>query len=152
MLSLPIGKVKENSLFGLFSTNQIWYVFRDLIARHFECFTGEYIHMDRIWAFIEKYDVEAVTQLMNEWQLGNLIANPYFLGGAAVVALLASYMKWRGLLAIDVGIVGFAYLLSFTLEQGTEVQEVYSESLLMFVGGGVVIVAAVIYLLFLKSD
>lgn len=108
--------------------------------------------MDRIWAFLAKYDVEAVTQLMDEWQIGNLIGNPYFLGGAAAVALIASYKKWRGLLALDVGIVGFAYLLSFTLEKGTEVQEVYSESLLLFVGGGVVIVAAVIYLLFLKSD
>jgi len=108
--------------------------------------------MDQIWAFFSRWDIDAVTQLMAEWELGNLIANKYFLIGAGVVALLAAYMKWRGLLAIDVGVVGFAYLLSFTLEKGTNVKEVYSEQLLFFVGGGVVLVAAVIYLLFLKSD
>lgn len=108
--------------------------------------------MDRFWAFLARWDVDAVTQLMAEWELGTLIANQYFLIGAGVVALVSAYMKWRGLLAIDVGVVGFAYLLSFTLEKGTEVQEVYSEQLLFFVGGGVVLVAAVIYLLFLKSD
>jgi len=108
--------------------------------------------MDSIWAFFAKYDLEGVTELMQEWQLGDLIANPYFLGGAAAVAAIAAYMKWRGLLALDVGVVGFTYLLSLTLEKGTEVKEVYSDSLLFFVGGGVVIVAVVIYLLFLKSD
>ena len=106
--------------------------------------------MDSILAFFAEYDLEAVVGLMQEWEMGALIQNPYFLGAAAIVALLALWRKWHGLLALDIGIVGFAFLLSFTLQKGTEVKEVYSDSLLIFVGGGVVLVGAVIHLLFFK--
>mgnify|MGYP001430219900 CR=1 FL=1 len=108
--------------------------------------------MDSIWAFFARWDVEGITELMQEYELGTLIQNQYFLIAAAVVALLAAWRKWRGVLALDIGVVGFAYLLSFTLEKGTEVKEVYSDQLLIFVGGGVVVVSAVIYLLFIKSE
>ena len=108
--------------------------------------------MDSFWEIMESLQTEEIMAMMQEMQIGDLITDPYFLGGAAALAILALFMKWRGLLAIEIGVIGFAWLLSRTLEQGAEVKEVYSDTLLVFIGGGVVVVAAVIYLLFLKSD
>ncbi|PLY06154.1 MAG: hypothetical protein C0624_04530 [Desulfuromonas sp.] len=108
--------------------------------------------MDAIIEFFQNFQTERVMEVINDMNIADLVQDPYFLGGAAALAILSLIMKWRGLLALDVGVVGLCLLFSYTVDRGTEVTELYSESLLIFIGGGVVIVAAIIYLVFMKSD
>jgi len=108
--------------------------------------------MDAFIEFFKNFQTDKVMQLINDMKIADLIHNPYFLGGAAALAILALIMKWKGLLVIDIGLVGLCLLFSYTVDSGTEINEAYSENLLFFVGGGVVIVAAIIYLVFMKSE
>jgi len=102
--------------------------------------------------FFEHFQTERVVAWLQEMQIGDLIHNPYFLGGAAAVAVLSMIMRWRGFLSICLGLTGFAYLVSYTLQQGTQLDGLGNSTLLVFVGGGAVIIGLVIYLLFIKSE
>ena len=108
--------------------------------------------MDAFIDFFKNFQTDKVMQLINDMNIADLVQNPYFLGGAAALAILSLIMKWKGLLALDIGIVGLCLLFSYTVDRGTEVTEVYSDTLLIFIGGGVVIVCAIIYLVFMKSE
>jgi hypothetical protein len=102
--------------------------------------------------FLENFQTERVVAWMQAMKIGDLIHNPFFLGGVAVVSVISLIMKWRAFLAICVGLTGFVYLISYTLQQGTQLEGLTSSSLLVFVGGGAAIIGLVIYLLFIKSE
>jgi len=108
--------------------------------------------MEKLMAMLHNFETENLVALMQEMNLAELIANPAFLGTMAVIAAICLFTKWHGLLAIVFGLTGFTWLLSYTLQQGTELDGASNPTLLVFVGGGVVIVGVVIYLLFIKSD
>ena len=55
-------------------------------------------------------------------------------------------------LATIVSVTGFVGLISYTLSQETSLQAMTDNTLIVFVGGGVLIVFIVIYLLFIKTD
>ncbi|WP_302504051.1 hypothetical protein [Geoalkalibacter halelectricus] len=102
--------------------------------------------------FFSFLQTERILATLRQWNLGELIANPWFLGGALVAALIAFIMRWRMLLAAILGCVGFAWLVSYTLERGTSLEGGSNEALLVFVGGGVALAAVVLYLIFIRSD
>jgi ABC-type glycerol-3-phosphate transport system permease component len=108
--------------------------------------------MNEFMLYLERFQTERVVAWLRAMQIGDLVHNPYFLGGVAAVAILSLIMRWRSFLAICVGLTGFAYLISYTLQQGTQLDGLGNSTLLVFVGGGAVIVGLVIYLLFIKSD
>ncbi len=108
--------------------------------------------LSRVWDVLKNLETKQVINTLQEWKIGDLIHNPWFLGGMVALALLALFMRWRMFLAAILAVTGFAWLLSYTMARGTEVTEVYSDTLLIFVGGGVLLMAFVIYLLFIKSD
>lgn len=100
-----------------------------------------------------RFETGNVLAWLQSLNLGDLMHNRYFIAGVAVVALVAFLLKWRLLLATVLGLAGFVALLSYTLQQGATLQGgVENSSLLVFVGGGIVIVGFVIYLLFIRSD
>lgn len=106
----------------------------------------------RISDFFRHFRTDEVVRTLQEANLGELIYNPWFLGACAALALIALFMRWRTLLATLVGCLGFAWLLSYTLGRGTSLEEGTNDALLVFIGGGVVLVGIIIYLIFIRTD
>jgi hypothetical protein len=107
---------------------------------------------DLVLEFFEKLETERVMNFLREVNLGDLIFNPWFLAGLAVFSAISIYLRRYGLLSIVLGLVGFASLVNYTLQQGTAVDGILSDTLLVFVGGGLILIFALIYLLFIKPD
>ena len=101
---------------------------------------------------LKNFDTARVVQFLKEMNVGELIHDPWFLGAMGALALLALLMKWRLLLVAILGVTGLAGLISYTLERGTRLDTLGNQTLLIFVGGGAVLIVLVIYLLFIKSE
>ncbi len=70
-----------------------------------------------------------------------------------IMAVISLIMKWNWMLMGVIVIVGCAGAMSFLAEKGTSLEGGMSNSaMLVFIGIGVVVVGALIYLLFIKSD
>ncbi|NIQ97475.1 MAG: hypothetical protein GWN87_27340 [Desulfuromonadales bacterium] len=108
--------------------------------------------LNDITAFIQKFQTDKVIESLEKMKLETLIHNPWFLGIVATLALLALILRWRVLLTLILGLAGFTYLLSYTMQRGTELGGVGNSTLLVFVGGGAVVMGLVIYMLFIKSE
>lgn len=110
-------------------------------------------YIDKFLNVLRQFRTEEVILFFKDSQISELMHTPYFLGGVAVIALICLIMKWRLLLATLVGIVGFAELLAYTATQDNSLESgMSSNSLIVFIGGGIAIVSLVIYLLFIKSE
>ena len=105
-----------------------------------------------IMQFFSHLQTERLLETFRQWKIAELVVDPYFLGAAGVLALVAYFFRWKMLLAIILGVVGFAWLLSYTLERGTALEAGSNEALLVFIGGGVALVGIVLYLIFVRSD
>lgn len=101
---------------------------------------------------LKNFDNERILAYLGQFDVGELIHNPWFLVTMGALALISLFMRWRALLATVLGTTGLAWLVSYTIEQGTEVTELSSKNLLIFAGGGICLLFVVIYLLFLKHD
>ena len=93
-----------------------------------------------------------VVKRLHELNVEALIRNPAFLGGMAAVAVIALFMRWRVLLVTVLSVVGFAGLVTYTLRQGTDVANMHSDNVFVFIVAGVAIIFFVIYLLFIRGD
>lgn len=85
-------------------------------------------------------------------QAGDLVHNPWVLGAVGILALLALLLRWKVVLVTILGITGFAWLTDYTLKRQTTIDQLNSETLLVFAGGGITIVMLVIYLLFIRNE
>lgn len=109
--------------------------------------------IDKTLDFLKSLQTEQVIAYLEQAQIGDLIHHPYFLAVAGTLAVICLIMKWRILLTFEILIVGFAELLNYSVSKGTSLEQgAGSESLLIFVGFGVVIIAVAIYLLFIRSE
>lgn len=109
--------------------------------------------IDSVINFFKTLSTENVVAYMEQAKVGDLIQNPYFLGIMGAIAIISLIMKWRILLVANLTVVGFAGLVSYTMEKGTGLEGgLNNETLLVFVGAGVVIISAIIYFLFIKSE
>lgn len=102
--------------------------------------------------WLQYLETEQVLSFLGELNIGELIYNPWFLGSLALIAVITIYLRRYAILATILALVGFASLVDYTLQQGTEVENIMSDTLLVFVGGGLVLIFAVIYLLFIRHD
>ena len=103
--------------------------------------------------FLQQFETGKVVAYLKEADLQELMHHPYFLVSAGILAITALLMKWRLLLVTVMSVTGFAYLLSYTLAQDTSLEGgIGSETLIVFVAGGTVIVFLAIYLLFIRGD
>jgi hypothetical protein len=110
-------------------------------------------YFDQFFGFLRNLNNEELAQFFKNAQISELMHTPYFLGTVAVIILVCMYMKWRLLLSATIAIVGFAELLAYTTAQETSLSEgLNNESLFVFIGGSAIILAFVIYLLFIKSE
>jgi len=109
--------------------------------------------IDKTIEFLKTLQTDQVLGYLEQAKIGDLIHHPYFIAVAGALAVICIIMKWRLLLTFEIIIVGFAELLNYSMSRGTNLDSgMGSESLLVFVGFGVVIVALAIYLLFIKSE
>lgn len=102
--------------------------------------------------YLDYFRTDQVMQQLQAWNVGELNSNPWFLGGVAVAIVICYLIGWRTISAFLVGIGGFALALSWTVSKGTGTEGIESGGLYIIVGGGAVVVALFIYLLFIKSD
>jgi len=106
----------------------------------------------QVIGFFHHFETGRVLRGLQELNLNQLLHNPWLLGGVGALSLIALFMRWRVLLTTLLGVTGFVWLVSHTLQEGTDIQHLGNNSLLTFVGGGVAILLVVIYLLFIRSD
>lgn len=111
------------------------------------------LSVDSILAKLKELDNDHIIEFLGQMQIAEYIHNPWFLGAMVVLAICCLIFKWRVLLATIVGLTGLAWLVSYTVAQGTDVTEgLHSNSMIFFLGGGVAIVALMIYLVFIKQE
>ena len=112
------------------------------------------LSVDSLLGQLKELDNEHIIEFLGEMQIAEYIHNPWFLGAMGVLAICCLVFKWRVLLATIVGLTGLAWLVSYTVaQQGAEVSEgIKSNSVIFFVAGGVLIVALMIYLVFIKEE
>lgn len=104
-------------------------------------------------AILERFETSAIIGYLEALDLQALVNHPYFLVGTGALAIVALLMRWRLLLVTILSVSGFAWLLAYTLERGTSIESgVGSETMMVFVGGGTVIVFVAIYFLFIRGE
>lgn len=108
--------------------------------------------MEALKEFFQNLQTENLMEMLRQLNLAELVHNPAFLGVMGIIAALCLFKRWYGFLATVAGVTGFVWLVSYTLQQGTDLQGGSNSTLLVFIGGGVVIIGLMIYLLFIKSD
>ncbi len=108
------------------------------------------------WADIKHYmdylRTDQVMQQLQDWNIGDLNSNPWFLGGFAVIILITYFIGWKAIAGFLVGLGGFALIVSLAVGKGTGVEGIAGGGLWILVGGGAVAVALFIYLVFIKSE
>ncbi len=103
--------------------------------------------------FLQQFETARVMAYIQATDLNELMQHPYFLTGVGVTAVIAYLMHWRLLLVLVMSITGFIYLLSYTLAQGTSLENgIPADALGVLILGGAFIIFVSIYLLFIRSD
>lgn len=111
------------------------------------------VSVDSLLGKLEFLDNNHIFEFLGQMQIAEYIHNPVFLGVMGALAVCCLIFKWRVLLATIVGLTGLAWLVSYTVQQGTEVKEgLQNNTLIFFVIGGVAIIALMIYLVFVKEE
>lgn len=111
------------------------------------------VNFGSIMDFLQQFETTRVISTLEKLNLQELIRNPYFLGGTGALAILSLIMRWRLLLVVILTISGFVALLAYTFEQGTSLEGgIANDSLMVFIGGGALLVFLVIYLLFIRGE
>lgn len=101
--------------------------------------------------FLKNFETGEVIAFLQSVKIDDLIHDPWFLGGTATLAVISLLMRWRVLLATILSVTGFVGLLNYTMQQDTSLENLSNPTLMVFVGGGVLIIFVVIYLLFIKE-
>ena len=107
---------------------------------------------DEVKTFLDHFRTDQIMQQLQDWNVGDLKTNPWFLGGFAALILLTYFLGKRAIAAFLVGIGGFMLALSYTVSKGTGTAGLEGGGLYIVVGGGAIAVALFIYLLFVKSE
>lgn len=103
--------------------------------------------------FIKHFETTKIMATLKAMDLKTVMEHPYFLAGVGVTAIIAYLMKWRLLLVVVIVITGFIYLLGYTLSKGVSLEGgMPTDSLIVLIGGGAVIIFLAIYLLFIRND
>lgn len=110
------------------------------------------MNSDALNTWLRKLETTELLQLFKSLNVGDLVHNPWVLGAIGALALLALLLRWQVLLTTLLGTTGFAWLVDYTLKQEAAVDQLNSETLLVFAGGGIAIIILVVYLLFIKGD
>ncbi len=103
-------------------------------------------------SLLQNLQTERLMHYIQQLDVQQLVQNPVLLGSIGALSLLSLIMRWRLLLVTLLSITGFVWLVHYVQQQGTELSSLSSDNLLLFVGGGVTLIALVIYYLFVKVE
>jgi len=81
----------------------------------------------------------------------NLLHNWWFIGGAILFIVISLLMKWHLLLTCTISLSALIALTAFITQRGTDLEQ-SSDGIIMFVGGGAVIMFFFIYMIFMRGD
>ncbi len=94
--------------------------------------------------------MSAVIEYLASIRVADLVSDTRFLVLAAVLFLVAAYMRWKTILLLEFGIAGILVVLRYSgLEQG---DAAIDQNMVVFVGGTIAVGAILIYFLFIKGD
>lgn len=111
------------------------------------------MNWEAIKELLQNLQTDRVVETLERLKLAELVQEPWFLGTVATLAIVALIMRWRMLLIAVLALAGSTYLLSYTMKQGTDIGGgAGTDTLFLFIAGGVALVAAIIYLMFVKTD
>jgi len=102
--------------------------------------------------FLEPLRTEHLMETLRNANLGDLIYNPWFLAVLGVICLVSIILKRQALLFMLLTTVGYACVIDYTLQKKPSISTVGSEPVLVFAGGGAILVFVFIYYLFLRQD
>lgn len=101
---------------------------------------------------LENLRTENLMAALRGVNLGDLIYNPWFLSIFGAICLAAIVLKRQALFFLLLTTVGYACVIDYTLQKKPAIESAGSEPVLVFAGGGVVLVFVFIYYLFLRQD
>ena len=111
------------------------------------------MNWEAIKELLQSLQTDRVIETLERLKLEELVQRPWFLGTVAALAVLALIMRWRMLLVAVLALAGSTYLLSYTMKQGTDIGGgAGTDTLFLFIAGGAVLIAAILYLMFVKND
>ncbi len=110
------------------------------------------MNWETIKEYLDPFRTDQIMMKLQEWNVGDLSTNPWFLGGFAAAILLTYFIGWRTISAFLTGIGGFALALSWTVSKGTGTEGIENGGIYIIVGGGAIVVGLFIYILFIKSE
>ncbi len=110
------------------------------------------MNWDNIKHYLDYLRTDQVMQQLQDWNVGELSTNPWFLGGFAALVLITYLIGWRAIAGFLVGVGGFILVLSLAIGKGTGVAGIAAGGLWILVAGGAAAVALFIYLIFIKSE
>jgi hypothetical protein len=94
--------------------------------------------------------IMAVKTRLDGLDIMALLHNPYFLVGSTVFCGVALVRRMFNALVLFLATIALAVLFHYTVPQHSA--ELETQSLLYFAGGGIVILGAVIYFVFIRSE
>jgi 1,4-dihydroxy-2-naphthoate octaprenyltransferase len=101
---------------------------------------------------LEKLRTEHVMEVLRNANLGDLIYNPWFLTVLGIICLVAIILKRQALLILLLTTLAYACVVDYTLQQKPAIESAGSSPVLVFAGGGVILVFLFIYYLFIRQD
>jgi len=106
----------------------------------------------QILEFFSFLRTEELMRTLDELNFWELVNHPWFLIGAALLTLAAFVLRWNLLLITMLGVTTLSGISYFGLLDRFELEGLSVNNLLMMLGVGVVFLAIIMYLLFIKSD
>lgn len=104
---------------------------------------------EEIQDHLAPFTTDNIIDTLVEW---DLLHNWWFIIGVILLAVICHFLRQRLLTAIIVMLSGIAVMISYTFSHSGTSSDIRGDNLMLFVGTGAVIVASVIYLLFVKED
>jgi hypothetical protein len=102
--------------------------------------------------FLQRFETGRVIDYLKSLDLNTMLHNPWLLGGIFLLTIAALVLRWRLLLVTLFTVSGLTGLIVYTLDQGKTTGTVGTESIVVFVMIGAVIVLVAIYFLFIKNE
>ncbi len=110
------------------------------------------MNWESIKYYLDYLRTDRVMQQLQEWNVGELSTNPWFLGGFAVIVMITYFIGWRAISGFMAGIGGFALVLSLAVAGGTGTEGIAGGGIWILIGGGGAAAGIFIYLVFIKSE
>ncbi len=102
--------------------------------------------------YLDAFRTDRLMEQLHAWNVGELHTSLWFVGIFAALVIITWLVGWRSITAIVVGVGGFILAVSWTVSRGVGTEGIEDGGLYIIVGGGALVVALFIYLMFIKTE